>query len=275
MLYVLSRMPGHFVNLLARSFRAIPTALGSTWLGLLFPLWGFLITQLVILLRDGWPAMKTHWKENLIRGFAVATIAWASLFAWCVVKTSYDDHQQLSRRVRELLNVVAGGARAQADALRAVREPLLSELNQTKQSCAEMKGANSALEKQTLAQQSTINNCQTQALKLLSPTPLNLTILYIPTEASHSDGQLTAKYILLTNQMITPVRAEFRCDRPIITGYASMLGSGAQLGGSSITPEQTLTIGIDSPVWAATSPMLLVVKVADGNAPNCTFTRRQ
>ncbi len=167
----------HLINLLHRAFLAVPTALGSTWLGLFFPLWGFIIAQVVILFADGWAKMKTHWRQNVIRGFAVAGAAWASLFLWCVFTTTYEDHVTLNAHIGELSKSV-GRAEAHEDAaVRTVRQDLGDQLAGLRQSCAELTGAKKELDKRVGAQQDSINNCQTEAIKRLSPEPQKITIL--------------------------------------------------------------------------------------------------
>jgi hypothetical protein len=130
------------------------------------------------------------------------------------------------------------------------------------------------LANQNRDQQNTINNCQTQALKLLAPEPERIIPLYANTEATYTDGQLTARFVLLTNHTISPIRMRVICDRQITTGYSWVLGSSSQSGGSGMNPDGTLSISIDAPAWTNLSPMIVVVKLAENKAPICTFTER-
>jgi hypothetical protein len=95
-------MVAHIVHLLNRSLALLPTSLGSNWLGLLFPLLVFLLTQCVSVFVHGWSSIKVHWKGNLLVGFAVALLSWSALFLWCVARIIYQDHMTLATRVSEL-----------------------------------------------------------------------------------------------------------------------------------------------------------------------------
>jgi hypothetical protein len=282
-------MPIHVYNLLLRAVLAVPTALGSTWLGLLFPLWGFLLAQLIILLLDGWNKMNTHWKQNVVRGFFVAVAAWASLFVWCLIKTAYTDHVGLVSRVGALRRIVDTDAQNKLNAVAAVRQDIGLQLSGLQQSCAEMKGANGVLTKQTIDQQETINNCQTQALKLLTPEEEKLTVLTWEDKANNTEHE--ASYLLITNKVVTPVNITGSCDVPLSAISAiplSHVAGGGYSGGARIIPSNRpyvplfygaqlgseFSIGFSTPAWSPNSPIRMDVSYISTRTATCKFTVR-
>jgi hypothetical protein len=266
-------MPIHFYNLLLRAFFAVPTSLGSTWLGLFFPLWGFLIAQVVILFSDGWGKMKTHWRQNVVRGFAVAGAAWASLFLWCVITTTYADHTGLAARVGTLRRTVDADAQHEQNTVAGVRQDLGTQLSTIQQSCAEMKGANGALTKQATDQQGTINNCQTEALKLLAPEPMKLSVFEWSDDIT--DGVFhKATYLVVTNKPITPVNMIVSCDVALKEGVGSILGSGFMSGGSEVQQQKNLNVNINSPSWPAQTPLRIDLQYTSSRKAKCSFFER-
>jgi hypothetical protein len=225
-------MPIHLYNLLLRSFQAVPASLGATWLGLFFPLWGFLLTQVIILVADGVPAMKTHWRQNLIRGFAVAGVAWATLYLWCVVTTTYNDHMILAAKTRELYSELGREDQQKKDAVQKIQTELGSQLSTLRENCARTEGANGALKQQTVAQQNSINNCQTEALKLLVPAPLKITGVWLKDDNAAITAITDSKLLILTNQTIPEPKIQISCTAridSISTDDTKILGTIAWL----------------------------------------------
>src|SRR5579859_6238838 len=87
-------MAHHLLNLLFEAASAVPRSLGSTWIGLFFPLWVFVVTEIVSILVYGWKSMSA-WIKNIATGTVVALVAWGVLFICCVVGTVYRDHTSL------------------------------------------------------------------------------------------------------------------------------------------------------------------------------------
>jgi hypothetical protein len=272
-------MPIHFYSLLLRSFEAIPSSLGSTWVGLFFPLWGFLVAQIFLLLSGGMVAMKSHWKQNLIKGLAVAAVAWASLYLWCVATTIYTDHVGLAAKALALNQQVRQSAQHERDAVQGAQTPLINQLSSLRESCAKTDGANWALERQTTAQQNSINNCQTQALKLLTPEPFKI----VPILLKPAEGGIEVQHVqwlLITNKTITPVNLVVVCNKRPTSISANVIGGGAQLGGGNQKlSDYEYLLNIGSPAWSPDTPMTLDVSYSgDENSGDenirCSFQER-
>jgi hypothetical protein len=182
-------MTAHVVHLLVRAFAGAPSSLGSNWLGLVFPLLVFMFTQVVTGFARGWNRMKSHWKDNLLLGFAVAAVAWAALFTWCIVTTIGDDHNNLNARIRQLRGDVAICTESASKEKHALSKEISSLEDQaiaTEKQCAIKDGVNQTLQKQNRDQQSTINGCLSQAMKLLTPEQLKVTAVFFDADNSNA-----------------------------------------------------------------------------------------
>lgn len=91
----------HLWHLLIRAFSAIPVSLGSTWLGIIFPIAGGFGTEIVktrAWSRKKWPHLRDWWRRGLRHTFLFALAWWVILFSGCVVKVIYQDHGYLVNR---------------------------------------------------------------------------------------------------------------------------------------------------------------------------------
>jgi hypothetical protein len=266
-------MPIHLYNLLLRSFFAVPGSLGSTWLGLFFPLWGFLLAQVVILLADGWSKMKTHWRQNVVRGFAVAGAAWVSLFLWCIVTTTYEDHMGLAAKGQVLHQALATSDQHEKDAVQVVRTDLDSKLSTLRENCAKTEGANGALSKQTADQQDTINHCQQDALKLLTPEPFKIVPLVLE-PANQGVGVQHVKWLVLVNRTVTPVNLHVGCQKRFVSASASILGSGMISGGTAKITDYLYQVNISTPAWSPESPLIFEMSFSGDSNNACSFAQQ-
>ena len=100
-------MFAHLVHLLVRSFLGIPGALGSTALGILFPIIIAFLGEAIGVWRFGWAAMVKNWKRATGVGSVALAVGYATLFSFLVIKTIYADHLALVQKltaVRRLSN---------------------------------------------------------------------------------------------------------------------------------------------------------------------------
>ena len=279
----------HLLNLLFHSFFAIPGSLGSNWLGLIFPVGVVIAGEVIAGFVLGWDAVISNWKRATGIGFAALALMYTLLFGWCVVTTTYGDHLGLANRVVALRHTVDADAGREQSALISVRQELGSQISDLQQSCAEMRGANGVLTKQTIDQQSSINSCQTQALKLLTPEPQKLTILtWEDKNLSGSDHQTT--YLLLTNKEVNPTRIDGSCDVNLATTSAKPVENMPYSGGANIIQhfpqpssirynqpliEATLfQIVFSLPAWEPTEPIRLDITYKSSRPALCHFNVR-
>jgi hypothetical protein len=145
------------------------------------------------------------------------------------------------------------------------------EYDKLNSECQYKSGVLDTLTNQNRDQQNTINSCQTQALKLLTPPSLEMTPFMINDEGS-SDHSGHAEFIVLTNLPVTPVRMTINCDRPIQWTQDSILGTSIVNTERTFdgTPNKT-TVEIESPPWTAKSPLKVVVFYAGKTGIKCEF----
>jgi hypothetical protein len=92
-------MFSHLLHLLVRSFIGIPAALGSTALGILFPVLVALLGEAIAVKLFGWKQMIKNWKKATGVGFAALGVGYTVLFCWLVVRNVYEDHLSLVEKI--------------------------------------------------------------------------------------------------------------------------------------------------------------------------------
>jgi hypothetical protein len=84
-------------------------------------------------------------------------------------------------------------------------ETLKTQTANLGQQCAVKDGVNQTLQTQNRDQQSTIDGCLSQAMKLLTPEELKVTPIF--SDADNSNAAIrTVRWILLVKKVVTPVR---------------------------------------------------------------------
>jgi len=251
----------------------MPATVGSNWLGVLYPLLLFVVAEGLSVILFGWPSVKENWGKTVGVGFAVVGVFWTCLFLWCAVKTTFADHQKLVERVAGLHKNLVDTRSDDASNLSQVGQGLNAQIGKLKQDCAYKEGQNATLLNQNRDQQSSINNCQTQALKLLVPEAFKMTPLMMSDEKQSDDVQ-QAKILMLTNQTVTPVKMRMGCNRVLKSASVWILGSGTMAGGGGVDVQNIFDIGIDSPAWSTISPLLITVSYAGQAGILCQFQRQ-
>ena len=195
------------------------------------------------------------------------------IFLGCIFTTTYNDHSDLVTRNHGLRLEIGGYKDHEEKSVQKVKEDLGGKLSDLRENCAKTEGANGILTKQAADQQNTINNCQTQALKLLTPEAQKTTPLVL--EDTVVDGvEHKAKFLILTNKTVTPVRMIVNCNRAVRDGFASILGSGVMTGGTTNQTPTALNVGIDSPAWTPISPMIVAFSYTSSSLIQCGFLVR-
>ena len=238
-------MWSHFVNLLADSWRAVLSALGTTTLAIVLfslaaPVVTFVVTLIVVSQINPEKSFGEHLKQSVIPtliGFAVPLVLSTCVFGWKVVEIVYNDHEALVAEARSL-----------RDKTGVLVDPKSrdDEITKLKQQIASYKQAQSPEVRTFL-----LNRSQSAGPKM--------------------------EYILTTGKMRSPVEITATCDFPINTIGVSFLSRG---GGFNMTlfPEERLSpashrITISSPAWSPPTPLSVVVSLS-GNVdrlPSCSF----
>ena len=140
-----------------------------------------------------------------------------------------------------------------------------------------------------IGQQTTSNNAQ-QSLAQLSqrileidkPGKLKIDNYYLGDVPSQYNANVKAKYhgtfLVLTNQTVTPIRLLVTCEGKIVQAGGGILGtaasSGGGWGGRVTTSPMQYGIGLLSPAWTPSNPMLATIYTDDPSLGICSFEQR-
>jgi hypothetical protein len=86
------------LHLLLQAFILVVKYTGTTALAVGAGLSLFVFNQIRMWRSKGFGAMKVEWKEDAGYGALLTAGLWLCLFLWCVLKTAYDDRQNILMR---------------------------------------------------------------------------------------------------------------------------------------------------------------------------------
>ena len=127
-----------------------------------------------------------------------------------------------------------------------------SQYGDLKAECFYQKGVVDTLHKQNGDQQNTINNCQTQALKLMQPQPLKWVAMAL--DKVLEGGSTKSKWLLLTNKPVTPVDLIIDCGRTI-TEIDARIVAIPTLSQSARLSDTKWETKISAPTWDSINPV--------------------
>lgn len=194
--------------------------------------------------------------------------AYTLLFAWVVARTIYQDHTDLVFRATKLNDSFVTQKTADAKMLQSTKDSLNASLTDLKVQCGIKEGMNLTLQKQNRDQQNTINHCQEDAINLLTPQAQKTTVVFFGRDDSKSSPQ--ARFLLLTNTAVTPVRMNVICNWSMQSVSVTPVNAGV-MGGTSRLNSTTWETNIDSPTWSPTLPLLATINYEHGGDLNCSF----
>ena len=151
---------------------------------------------------------------------------------------------------------------------------LRGEYADLKGRCQYQAGVMDTLGKQNRDQQNTINNCQTQAIKLLTPSEQKTTVLFFDKEDKNEIK--TVRFLLLTNKSVTPVNMRVVCNAYLETAMIGPIGSGNMsmgAGPARLAPN-AFDLSVESPAWTPTTPFVAIVHYGGDKDIMCSFVPR-
>jgi nitrogen fixation-related uncharacterized protein len=267
---------GHFVGTVIGIFF---NAIGTTGLGKITDcLFVVLVTLFSIRhahKRGGWSAVKQFWDEEAKFALRASLIAACCLYVpilfWSVGTGVYEDHEGLVSRSRSQ----RASIRTADGILKEQKEFDSQKFTACQNDNSRMVGRNETLGKQNRDQQDTINNCQTQALKLLTPEAFKITPVTLESPHPGVDAQ-TWKVLLITNKSVTPIDLIVTCNKRMKGISGEVLGGGGvQLyGGADKIMPNAYELHITSPAWTVVTPLELNVSYSGGEDISCGFNER-
>jgi hypothetical protein len=272
----------HLFSFIGTTARIFFDAIGSTLLGRLLDIvfaMSVIVAALYKTRRDqGLVAMLGHWRQEYRAGikfaFWSAVLIYVPVVLWSVGSAVYADHTGLVERSHSL----RGTVRQDAQDLQNTKIGFGKQLSDTKIECAGFKGENGSLSRQNRDQQGTINNCQTEAIKLLTPTEQKTTALSLIYffDRDNSKEIKTSRFLLLTNKLVSPVKINIWCDNVYLEGVSLVpIGVGGLISsGSNRLAPNSFETGVVSPSWSPTSPYMAIVNYKGAEDTVCNFQVR-
>jgi hypothetical protein len=212
------------------------------WISSILDHWGSLgtggiIVLLIQILKEKWPKVFSWtFSRRVLLGFLVFAI----FQSWEI--------EYLSRlgRERDLIQ-----AHSDYDGL---RRDLTLQAQTLGAACATKDAVNQTLQRQNRDEQVLIAGCQSQALKLLTPTELKTTPLVL-----HSDEgdrpEKTIEWIIVANKSVDHPRMLIQCNRPLTSALITIVGTGTTSSGPTRISQNAWQQDIISPAWGPTDPM--------------------
>jgi hypothetical protein len=261
-------MLAHLLNLLVRSFLFIPSALGSTWLGIAFPVVAAALSEVFGILRFGWTAVRQNLKKAIWVGFAGLGVAYTLLFLWCAIKLTYSDHMSLVKRTQSLQNRLDVDAQHERDAVQDVRTDLGSRVSALQQDCAAKGGGIGILQQQVAAQQAQITAC------LLQQKEVPTTRVFPGTREAGNGPRM--EYLLTTNVVRSPVDLTATCTFPIeraalrpmtVDGTANFSWKPTRVTANAYE------LSLGNPAWSPSGPLWITIFFVPPveSMPSCSF----
>ena len=274
----------HLFSFIGTVLQVFVDLIGTTLLGLFVGIGFALATVLAAMLRirrnHGVQAMVKHWNDDVKTALRVsgvcALVIYGPILLWSIGRAMYVDHGGLVQWSREQRTVIS----ADAGLLQNVSDAYKVQIGQLQTQCAKLQGNNESLGAQNRDQQNTINNCQTEAIKLLAPQELKITQHLLNSAEPFDTKEEVSRsqtYLILTNKAISPISAIFSCDQPVKWGPVEIVGGGPVLGGGGsggiIHPMYRYyqTIHFSSPAWTPTEPMIVELTYSSKTRVKCVF----
>lgn len=95
--------------------------------------------------------------------------------------------------------------------------------------------------------------------------PLKIYASQMPVEPNTKYGAFARQYILTTNKVMNGAHAIVTCKGTITDGNATISGAGVVIGGGSKTDDHTFSIGIETPNWSPSSPLVVTLYYDDAS----------
>jgi len=256
----------HLVNLLVHSAAIAPTRISWNWGGVAFAVFVFAATELAL----WWSGEMTgRWTKNVLIGLGAVVVSWIGLFVVSIVLTVFDDHQNLAGAAARIKKDGAFRRDGLISQLNSTRDGLGGQIANLKTSCAVKEGINQTLQAQNRTQQSTINGCLNQAMKLLTPEAQKITALVLHSE---EEPQNMVEFIVIINKTVEHPRVTVQCNKVVTGAQINIVGTLTSSNGGMIRDsDNAWEVEILSPAWSQTSPLYARLIYQGSKGIGCSF----
>jgi hypothetical protein len=238
----------------------------SDWVAAVFEHWHGWVSggALAFFLEIGDRLKKWEIKPRIFAVVLIVGLFWSVFAAW------RDEHQNTVTVINEKATAVGDLSTCNGD-LKAETEKgkLWERLNGQQQ--ATFNGQQATFNNQ----QDIVNKCIVALGSAIKPERLKIQDWFVGTviEKTNREAPYFGSWIVLTNKTVTPIRLLVTCDGDIEGAGAEVLGTGGQESGGwgGKFSAKKYGIGITSPAWTPTNPLLVTVYANNKNLGRCTF----
>jgi hypothetical protein len=213
---------------------------------------------------------KSFSKRFHLSVFVVAFFLCSCLLAWIDER---DSGERLATQVKEGIQRLNSQRMGYETRFHEQDVNFRGQISDLSQGIAVREAVSQTLQRQNRDQQSTINGCLSQAMKLLTPEAQKTTVIFFDRDDSNVAIR-TTRWLLLTNKPITPVRMAVQCDAYIQSANIGPISSGSMSSGPSRLGPNTWQTDIQSPAWTPTAPLMAIVHYRGGQDVTCGFVLR-
>lgn len=259
------------------SLWTLPEFFGNNWMGIALTCVFLAIYQKRALFSQEEFKVAVTWPEKLSAAQAFLLSHWErTIRLWFVVLSVFWIGHALDL-VRRNSDSLSSQNYSLSKKIDSISSTCTADKNQLRVADAADKSRADTLSAQNRDQQNTINNCQTQALNLLTPKPFKQTVLTMLTNEPAPLPPLDrAEIMLLSNKSIEPVNMRITCNHDIRKLMFHILGkSNMTMGRQVRVAANTIDLNIQSPPWDMETALWIRI---DHEGPNsefgCTYTRQ-
>lgn len=215
--------------------------------------------------RGKWPAVMNELRQDTWKGAAAALGIWIVLFFVFLGATIYQDHEEAKKEIKQLAGKLYSNEQGKQ----------IETLNNT---IAAKDSTIHGLEAQTKRDQDIINNLIVQVGKAQAPEPLKIIgheLLGLMPQGTMAGFNYAMPWVVISNKTISPVKLLVTCEANNIEATGHVIGSGVVVGGGwggrvTLRTNQ-YGVGIPSPAWSPSSPLLVTVYSNTPRSGPCRF----
>ena len=148
-----------------------------------------------------------------------------------------------------------------------------NDISALRQDVAVKEAVTQTLQKQNRDQQSTINGCLSQAMKLLTPEERKITARVLHSD-NEGKSEKTIEWIALINKTIEHPTIVVSCNRPLLSANLGIAGGHLSMGQERRLSQNAFAIEIVSPPWSPTYPFYAKLSYIGDIGIGCSFDLR-
>jgi hypothetical protein len=253
-----------------KAFQTMPEFLGNNWVGAFFASICVFFYE-ANKFRDSKQSQETTTLRSKASALGVFLVAhwYATTKWWIFVLVMFYIGHTLDL-VRQDSNSLTSQNTQLSTSVTTSNSTCTTEKDDLRVADATDKSKADTLTQQNRDQQNTINQCQEKALALLTPAARDVTVLSFANKQLGVGPDKERTWILLVNQIVTPIRLTVSCDSAFSQGFISVIGNNSSAANQAYTPDRNSFGAMLDTAWTPKSPLLVGIRYSSG-IPDCGF----